>query len=73
MLHALLMLASEEAEPDKTLFYVLGGGLAVFAVALSAIGLRRATFPSSDEQERGVLALTVLLVAGAMAAAVITA
>ncbi|MBI5105956.1 MAG: hypothetical protein HZB46_13430 [Solirubrobacterales bacterium] len=75
MLHALLVLAAEtaeESEPDKTLFYVLGGGLAVFAVLLAAVGLTKADFPSTDGQARGVMGLTALLVVGAMAAAVIT-
>ena len=51
MVHALLVLAAEEAEPSKTAFYVLGGVLAVWAVVLGFIGLRSPEFPGS---ERGV-------------------
>jgi hypothetical protein len=76
MLHALsaLVLATEAgAEPSKTAFYLFGGLLAVWAVVLSAIGMSQATFPSTVSAKRGVVALTAVLVVGAMATAVITA
>ena len=38
MLHALVVLAAEKAEPDKTAFYILGGVWVAWAVVLSAIG-----------------------------------
>ena len=62
-----------EEEPSKTLFYVLGGLAAAWAILLFAVGMRSSTFPSSDGAMRGVITVSVLLVAGAMASAVITA
>jgi hypothetical protein len=73
MVHALLVLAAEEAEPSKTSFYVLGGALAAWAVVLGLIGLRSPDFPGSERGSRGVMAITTVLVVAAMAAAVITA
>jgi hypothetical protein len=75
MLHALtaLVLAAEEhAEPSKTPFYIFGGLLTAWAVVLSGIGMASATFPATVGAKRGVIGLTVLLVAAAMATAVIT-
>jgi hypothetical protein len=74
MFATLLTFATEaaEEEPSKTLFYVLGALAAAWAVVLFAIGMRSTTFPSSDGAMRGVIAISVLVVAGAMASAVIT-
>lgn len=65
--------ATEGHESSKTLFYVAGGLLAVFAVLVSALGISRiGTFPAGRGQARGVIGLAALLVAAAMAAAIIT-
>jgi hypothetical protein len=72
MLHALLTLAAEEAEPSKTPYYIIGIALAGWAVVLSAVGLRSPDFPRGGGAARGVMALSVVLALGAMAAAVIT-
>ena len=74
MLHALITFAATEEgeETSKTLFYVVGGALVVFAIVVSAIGITRASFPASKGAARGVMALGALLVACTMAAAVIT-
>ena len=72
MLHATLVLAAEAAEKSKVPFYILGGGLAAWAVVLGVIGLSRPAFPAG-RAERGVIGITLLLVVGAMATAVITA
>ncbi len=75
---ALIIAAAEEAahggahESDKTLFYVLGGAAAVWAVILSAIGLAKPGFPGRGAYPV-IIAITVLLVVGAMASTVITA
>jgi hypothetical protein len=72
-MHALLVLASDAAEEtSKTAFYVAGGALAAWAVILSAVGLSRPEFPGSDGASRGVMAISAVLVIGAMAAAVVT-
>ncbi|HWI75042.1 MAG TPA: hypothetical protein VNT55_23975 [Baekduia sp.] len=70
---ALLLAAEEEAEPSKTAFYIFGGLLAVWAVVLSGIGMTSPSFPATTGAKRGVIALTALFVAAAMATAVITA
>jgi hypothetical protein len=77
-MHALigLVLAAESTaaeETSKTAFYICGGLLVVWAVVLSAIGMTRATFPETVGARSGVLLLTAVLVAAAMATAVITA
>ena len=77
MLHAAIsILAAAEAEGEessKTLFYVCGGLLAVFAVVISAIGIsRHDSFPPSKGASRAVMGLAALLVVLAMASAVIT-
>jgi hypothetical protein len=75
MFATLLTFATEavEEESSKTLFYVLGGLAAAWALLLFALGMRSSTFPSSDGAMRGVITISVLVVAGAMASAVITA
>ncbi len=75
MLHALTVVfaSTEGEESSKTLFYLAGGVLAVFAVAISALGISRiGTFPASVGQARGVIGLAAVLVLAAMAAAIIT-
>jgi hypothetical protein len=76
MLHALLVLAAEtaeHAEPSKVPFYVAGGALALWAVVLSAVGIRSQSFPGGDSGARGVMTVSVLLVVAAMATSIITA
>ena len=76
MLHALTIVfaaAEGHEESSKTLFYVAGGALAVFAVIISVIGIRSIdSFPSSKGQARGVIGLAALLVVAAAASAIIT-
>jgi hypothetical protein len=75
MLATLLTFAAEtaEEEPSKTAFYVLGSAEAVWAIVLFAIGMRSPTFPGSPGAQRGVIAISVLVVLGTMASAVLTA
>jgi hypothetical protein len=75
VLHALTIVfaATEGEESSKTLFYIAGGALAVFAVLISALGISRiGSFPASKAQARGVIGLAALLVLAAMASAVVT-
>ena len=76
MLHALTIVFAAvegEEESSKTLFYVVGGLLAVFAVLISVLGISRiGTFPKSKGQARGVIGLAALLVLAAMASAILT-
>ena len=69
---AALLLAVGRNEPSKVPFYIAGGALACWAVLLGVVGLRSETFPSSQTAERGVMGISVVLVALALAAAVIT-
>jgi hypothetical protein len=70
-----MVLAAEQGveESSKTAFYVCGGLLVVWAIVLSGLGMASATFPATVGAKRGVIALTLLLMAAAMATAVITA
>ena len=74
MLEALIVFASTEGgeESSKTLFYLAGGLLAVFAVVISVIG-SIGSFPAGTGQTRGVIGLAALLVLFAAASAIITA
>lgn len=70
---SLIVLAAEEAEPSKTPFYLLGGLLAAWAVVVSVVGLTQPDFPRSPSVTRAVCAISLVLVLGAMASAVVTA
>ena len=75
MVHALLVLAAEAGgheETSKAAFYVAGSVLAVFAVLVSAVGIRQTNFAESESTARGVMALCALLVVAVAATAVIT-
>jgi len=74
MLSTIVLLAAEEAvESSKTLFYVAGGLLALWAVVVAALGLSKPDFPDTRGAARGVMALSAVLVAFTMAATIITA
>ena len=75
MLATLLTLAAEivEEEPSKTPFYILGVAAAVWAIVLFAVGMRSTAFPGSAGAQRGVIAVSVLLVVATMASSVLTA
>src|ERR687887_27488 len=51
MVHALLVLAAEEAEPSKTAFYICGGGFRPGGGVLGGLGPRRACRTIGDMQE----------------------
>jgi uncharacterized membrane protein YuzA (DUF378 family) len=74
MLATLIAFATEAAEEEtsKTAFYILGGVAAVWAIVLFAVGMRSTSFPGSAGAQRGVIAISVLVVIGAMASAVLT-
>lgn len=72
MLHALLILAAAKAEPSKTAFYIVGGAWAGWAVVLGALGMRSPDFPNNSGAARGIMAVSTVLMLGAMTAAVAT-
>ena len=71
---AALLLAAEAAEKSKTPFYIFAGLLILFGFGLGIVGsTRAATFPGSDGVSRAGIGVGVLLVAGTMVTAVLTA
>jgi plastocyanin len=61
------------AEKSKVPFYVAGGTLALWAVIVSmALGMRKPAFPGGLRGQRIVIAITAVLVAGAVSTAVLT-
>lgn len=67
-----LLIATVEEEPSKTLYYVAGGLLALFAIGISVIGFVRPDFPSSPLQSRVIMTGAVLLTVFVMTAVIIT-
>jgi hypothetical protein len=73
MLAALLM-AEEIAEKSKTSFYIFAGLLILFGFGLGIGGtMRHETFPPSGGAVRGLIGVCMVLVAGTMVTAVLTA
>ena len=61
------------AEKSKVPFYIAGGLLVVWALTLSlGLGMRRPDFPGSFAGQRAVMAVTAVLVLGAVSTAVLT-
>jgi len=61
------------AEKSKVPFYIAGGLLVAWALILSVvIGMRRPDFPGTKAAQRGVIAVTTVLVLGAVGTAVLT-
>lgn len=57
--------AAAEEHHDETPFFVAGGILVAFAILVSVVGFKKPDFPGSAAAARGVMALSVLLVAAA--------
>ena len=66
-----LIIAAEES--SKTAYYVFGIALACWAVIVAFVGITQPEFPKNPAGRGAVIAMTVLLVGGTMATAVITA
>ena len=61
------------AEKSKVPFYIAGGLLVVWALTLSlGIGMRKPDFPGSAAAQRGVVAISAVLVLAAVSTAVLT-
>ncbi len=69
MLPTIVAAAAEHG--SKTAFYVAGGAFACWAVLIGVIGVTRPAFPGSAGAARGVMLVSGLLMATAMATAVI--
>ena len=68
----MLTLILAAGEPSKIPFYIAGGLLVVWALALATVGLTRPSFPDSPRGARGIMAVSAVLMLLAMAMAVIT-
>jgi hypothetical protein len=68
----MLLLAVIE-HTTKTAFYIAGGVLAAWAVAIGVIGVTRPAFPHGERGGRLVMLVTFVLMAATMTAAVATA
>jgi hypothetical protein len=53
-----------------TPFHVVGAILALWAIAVSVVGMRSASFPGSPRTERLVMGVSALLVAATIGAAI---
>jgi hypothetical protein len=67
---SLLLFAASET--SKVPFYICGGALAVWAVVLAGIGLSRPEFPGNMRGQRGVIAISFVLIVLAIGAAILT-
>jgi len=64
--------AEGEAEPSKVPYYVMGIGLALWAVLVAGLGIKQHDFPSSEGAARAVMAISTVLVLGVMASTILT-
>jgi plastocyanin len=71
-LGVLLLAESTAHEKSKTAFYICGGVLAAWAVGVSFLSFSQADFPGSTQRTRGVIAISMTLVAATIAAALLT-
>ena len=69
----MLILLAVVEHTSKTAFYIAGGLLAAWAVAVGVIGVTRPAFPHGEAGARLVMGITFVLMAAAMATAVATA
>jgi hypothetical protein len=61
------------AEKSKVPFYIAGGALVAWALIVSlGLGMRKPDFPATKAAQRGVIAVTVVLVLAAASMAVVT-
>jgi hypothetical protein len=60
------------SEPSKVPFYIAGGVLVVWAVVLAGLGLTRPSFPYDERGARGVILISLVLVAVEIAMAIVT-
>jgi hypothetical protein len=66
------LLVAAASETSKVPFYICGGAVAVWAVLLSGIGLSRPEFPNNPTGQRGVIAVSFVLIVLAIGAAILT-
>ena len=62
--------AAEEEHKSEAPFFIAGAVLVAFAIAISVFGFKRPDFPGNAGAARGVMALSVVLVAATLFSAV---
>lgn len=62
--------AAEEHHKSEAPFFIAGSILVAFAILISIVGFKKPDFPSSSGAARGVMAISVTLVAAALFSAV---
>lgn len=67
-----VLIAAVEEEPSKSLYFLAGGALALWAIGVSIVGLTRPDFPSSTKQSRAVIITSIALPVFAMTAVILT-
>ncbi|HEX8158858.1 MAG TPA: hypothetical protein VF526_15845 [Solirubrobacteraceae bacterium] len=65
--------AAKEHHKSELPFFIAGGLLVAFAIAISVVGFKKPEFPANEQAARGVMALSVALVAGALGCAIFVA
>jgi hypothetical protein len=70
MILSTILAAAEVAKKSEAPFFIAGGAFATFAVLISIVGIKKPDFPADAGAARGVMALGVLLMLGAMSAIV---
>ena len=65
--------AAEEHHKSELQFFIAGGLLVAFAIIISVVGFKKPDFPANEQAARGVMAVSVLLVAGALGSAIYVA
>ena len=65
--------ATEEHHKSQLPFFLGGGLLVAFAIIISIVGFKKPEFPANEQAARGVMAVSVALVAGALGTAIYVA
>ena len=65
--------AGEEEHKSELPFFLIGGALTAFAIAVSVIGFKKPDFPSSASAARGVMTLGITLTLATMASIIYVA
>jgi hypothetical protein len=68
----MLSLLFAAAEPSKVPFYVAGAVLVLWAVAVAGVGLTQPAFPGNERGQRGVIAVSLILILIVILAGVFT-
>ncbi len=65
--------AGEEEHKSEAPFFLIGGALAVFAIAVSVFGFKKPDFPNNAGAARGVMTLGLTLTLATMASIIYVA